>query len=179
MTVPISSKGGTPKGFLDSSRPRQMEYADKIYLRISLKTGDSPSEVTRMAATLNEVITSTKGFDLDKLWPKLERKFNSNRPLVIPKKTDVDKAQTALSLFYNVLDSIDQKAVSTFELQTVSDLFADAELHVTNKWYGSISPQEKRVLQRVTKTINNRLSEMKKRFNALVEGGAMAGNPIR
>ncbi len=179
MSSPISSAGGTPKGFLDSSRPRQMEDADKIYQKIAMARGGSSGDALEIAFTLNEVITNTKGFELDQLWEKIEKKFNGNRSLAVKNKTDAGKAQTAYSMFYSLLETVDQKAVSTIELQTIKDLFADTELHVANKWYGNVTTQEKRVLERISKTINNRITEMSERFNGLVEEGLIVGNAIR
>ncbi len=179
MTIPISSSGGTPKGFLDSSRPRQMEDADKVFQLFVLRNGDDPMEAMDIALKLATAITETKGFELDTLWEKIEKKLNGSRSLAVRSKTDGGKAQTAYGVFYSLLDTIDQKATSTAELQVVKDLFSSVELHVANKWHENVTPQEKRVLQRIAKTTNNRLADMKERFNTLVEEGMLGGPPVR
>ena len=108
----------------------------------------------------------------------MERRFNGRRSLAIQSKTGLGQTITAYSLLYSALNVIDKKATNTNDLANFRELYFQATDHLSNRFLPRAKGADKRTLLRAISTIENRLNAITKRFNKLVEDGAIQGAKV-
>lgn len=173
--VSIGNKNSTKKSFLDNSRPLPMISSDQVYKKISLLKGGSVEDTLETANSLLSVIKNSRSFNLDQIWKSLEKKIYGGKSLSTTSKTDIAKFQTAFGLFYNMLETIDTQSTNSYSLVEYQNLYLAAQNHVTRRILPGQTGKDLRNLERTLETINQRLSKVKDRFNALIDAGEMSG----
>lgn len=173
--ISVGKTNATPKSYLDMSRPLTMVAADPLFRKVTRANGESPKDMLEIAGKLSAALTTTKKFDMETLWPKLEKVLNDGKKLDTASKTDTAKLQTAFSMFYNILNSIDGQATSTQELFEFQNLFLNTQDHVVRRILPGQSGKDKRNIERIVTTIGERLGKVVERFNARIDAGEISG----
>lgn len=173
-----TGKNTTPKKYLDLSRPQTMVQADKIYNKIKTKFDDNSIETLDLTRRLNDVLNDNKYADLDTLWEDIEKELYDKKSLGVPAKTNSKKLQTAFALFYNALNDLDKNASSTLEINSFRSIFTKAKQHLETHFLGRETGSDKRMLERVIKTTESRLTEVVERYNEMASKGKIAGPEI-
>jgi hypothetical protein len=176
--IPISNTNATPMVYLDNSRPLMMSYADETFEKLTNKHGNSPEELITIMTSISASIGSTKGFELDQLWDKIQKKLYNDRTLTTKGKTDANKAQIAAGFFYTALNQIDMQSKDTQAYATLKSLYTGVKDHIENKFLSTFESKDQRVMLRIFDTIDNRFTKIAERMNTSIENGEMSGPKI-
>ncbi len=168
----------TPKKFLDMSRPLMMVNADKVYKVLTAKEDKTATATLTMTGQLSSLLKGIKSFEIDTLWTKVEKSFNSGKKIATTAKTTADDTQTAFSLFYSMLNAIDIQAEGTAGLKAFRTMYLEARNHVEGRFVGKFTGKDKRMLERIIRTVDSRLDEVIENFNLRVQAGNLRGPQI-
>ncbi len=167
---------GTPKSFIDGSRPIQMMEADTVFQRIALTKGSTTSDINTFMGKVTKTILATRSYQLDQFWPTLEAAVvGREQKLPIKSGTDDGKMQVALSMFYSALDVVDRTAVSTGELSDLRTAFSATAKFVLARFASGASTKDKRIYERIVDTIDKRFDDVSERFDARVDAREIRG----
>ncbi len=169
---------GTKKTLYDGSRPKAMLDADKIFNKLFQINGGTAADALGMMDQISSILNDTKATNIEKLWDRLSKGVNKNRPIKIQATTEAGKLQTALGLFYPALESLD-RGDSISLVASLRQMYLEARNYIENRFINKQEGVEKRVSKRVISTLDTRFEQVIKRFNQRVADGEIVGQEIQ
>lgn len=168
----------TQYDFVDNRRPKIMLDGEKIISRLVPKLGSDVSDLQAMGESLSALIQNTRKSDLPSFWRTFESRFNRGKEVSVDAQTDERQYLTGLSMFYELLNQVDTKASSTRSLITLRSFYEDARDFVISRHGASLETRDKRLLDNIVYTLDERFSDVVKHFNKRREAGDVEGPEI-
>lgn len=176
--IHIGSGNATPKGFFDTPRSLYMAEADRLYGKLSIREGNSAPGALNMMSRLSAVVQSTKGYEVDQLWTKLEKEFNKGDTIAHKGKTGGEELQTILGFMYNSLNVMDRSEANSLQWTEFQSMWRDTSDHIIAKFASKLSSKDKSLLSRGLDVVDARLDKVLKNFNDRVDKGELPGPKI-
>jgi hypothetical protein len=176
--IDVVKSGTTQKNYMDFLRPAALSDARNIFKKLHLKEGGSSSDALYIASDAANALMSLKGSEIDQVWDRVERALNDGNDIKVKGKSDFDKLNTALGLFYSALEVIDAKDDYTDNVRSLRSIYSKVRGQVFSRFQGRAEGKDKRNLQRTLDTIDSLFDRVTTSFNQRIAEGKAGGKEL-